>query len=83
MKKIASLFALLAFLATLIGVVLCVIKLINRKRGLFCYDDDENDYDDIIIGSDQHYYAEDFSDLSANDAEGALPADGSESASEA
>ena len=83
MKKIASLFALLAFLATLIGVVLCAIKLIKRRRGLFCYDEDEDDYDDIIIGSDQHYFDEDFSDLSPNEGESTLSADNFDSPTDA
>ena len=66
MKKVVSLIAFLALLAALAGGILYLLKLFERRRGLFCYDEDDEDYDDIIIGSGQNYYDEDLSDLSPN-----------------
>jgi hypothetical protein len=63
MKKLALLLGFLAFIASLTGLIIYLVKLVERKRGLF-YDDCEDDDYDVMLGSDQNYYDEDLSDLS-------------------
>lgn len=55
MKKLSNLLVFFAFFAAMIGLLVAAASFFDRKRGLFC----DDDYEDELYGG-QEYYAEDF-----------------------
>ena len=56
MKKLSNLLVFFAVFAAMIGLLVAAVSFFDRKRGLFC----DDDYEDELYGG-QEYYSEDIS----------------------
>ncbi len=65
MRKLTYLIALLSLLATLVGLVITVMELLERRKARL----EDDDYEQELYHGGQEYYAEDFNlDSSDEDA---------------
>lgn len=62
MKKFSTLLAVFAFVFAMAGFVIALVNFFERRRDLFCCDDE--DYGDELFEANPDYYAKSVPDLS-------------------